>query len=127
MATSTGNSVNDNSSLANFKSWAQAISNAISGFGWVQTGDTGQVNWGSIASVPSSTYVYEIWKANDAAAATLPIYLKIEYGFSATVPRIRMTVGTSSNGSGTITGGVVSSAPWQISILDTNQGGATFP
>lgn len=127
MATSTGNFVCDNSSLANFKSWAQAISNALSGFGWVQTGDTGQVNWGTIGAVPSSTYVYEIWKANDASAATLPIYLKIEYGFSSTIPRIRITTGTSSNGSGTITGAVGTSTPWQISQEDTNHGASTFP
>lgn len=102
--TATSNQVADNSSLANFKAWAQAISNAFSTFGWTQTADTGQVNWGSIASVPSSTYVYEIWKAADAAAATTPIYLKMEYGFSSTQVGVRVTVGTGSNGSGTITG-----------------------
>lgn len=125
--TSTANVVCDNSSLANFKSWGQFISNAFSAFGWTQTADTGQVNWGSIASVPASTYVYEVWKASDALAATMPIFVKVEYGFSATVPQFRMTVGTNSNGSGTITGQVVTSAPWQITASVTNQGASTFP
>lgn len=128
MSTATGNYVQDNSSLANFKNWAQAISNAFSGFGWTQTADTGQVNWGSIASVPASTYVYEIWKAADALASSMPIYVKVEYGFSSTSPRIRMTVGTGSNGTGTINGQVCDNTPWQIDSTGvTNQGATTFP
>jgi hypothetical protein len=128
MATATGNYVCDNSTLANFKSWAQAISNAFSTFGWTQTTDTGQVNWGTIASVPASTYVYEVWKAADALAATMPIYVKMEYGFSTSSPRLRVTVGTSSDGAGNITGQVISSAPWQLNALSVNQGAATtFP
>lgn len=110
MATATGNYPADNSSLANFKSWAQAISNAFATFGWTQTADTGQVNWSTIAAVPSSTYVYEIWKAADTQAATMPIYVKMEYGFSSTQVAFRVTVGTASNGSGSITGAVNFSA-----------------
>lgn len=127
MATSTGNFVCDNSSLANFKSWAQAISNAFSAFGWTQTTDTGQVNWGTIASVPSSTFVYEVWKAADALASTMPIFVKVQYGFSSTSPRFQITVGTGSDGAGNITSQVISSAPWAASGNLTNQGASTFP
>ena len=127
MATATGNYVSDNSSLANFKQWAMAISQALAAFGWIPTADSGQVNWSGIAAVPSNAYVYEVWKANDAQAATLPIFLRIEYGYSATSPRTRVTVGTGSNGAGAITGGVISVAPWEITSLETNQGANTFP
>lgn len=127
MATATGNYVQDNSSLTNFKSWAQAISNALAAFGWVQTTDTGQVNWSTIAAVPASTYVYEIWKAGDALAATMPIFLKIEYGFSTTIPRIRITVGTGSSGAGVINGVVQSSTPQQITNDIANSGSTTYP
>ena len=127
MATATSNRVHDNSSVANFKSWAQAISAAFAAFGWIQAADSGQVNWSSLASVPSNAYVYEIWKANDAQAATLPIFVRVEYGYSATVVRIRVTVGTGSDGSGTINGGVVTSAPWQLTQLETNNGAITYP
>ena len=131
MATSTGNFVCDNSSLANFKNWAQAISNAFAAMGWTQTTDTGQVNWGSIASVPSSTYVYEVWKAADGLAATLPIFIKMEYGFSGTQVGVRVTVGTSSNGSGTITGAVANGFSAQLitnnANFNSNQGATTFP
>jgi hypothetical protein len=125
MATATSNVVSDNSSLANFKSWAQFISNFFTTAGWTQTGDTGQVNWGTIASVPSSAYVYEIWKAADSQASTTPIYVKVEYGFSATAPAIRITVGTGSNGSGTITGPTM--GPYQVTPNFANQGGTTYP
>jgi hypothetical protein len=186
--TATGNYVADTSTLANFKSWAQAISSALAAFGWIQSNDTGQVVWtassapisavavsggntiftynattatgpvlrvgmsitttscgtsnnvtanitalggsgaaatftvvnaGSVqasvtgtgtttalAAVPSSAYVYEVWSANDSQAATLPIFLKMEYGNATTTVGIRVTVGTSSNGTGTITGSV---------------------
>lgn len=116
MATLTGTHVCDNSTLAHFKDWAQSISTAFSTFGWTQTTDTGQVNWTTIASVPAaSNYVYEIWQAADTQASTTPIFIKVEYGSGssgATRPSLRITVGTSSNGSGTITGSIISSAPW---------------
>lgn len=127
MATATSSVVCDNSSLANFKSWARVISNAFSSFGWTQTSDTGQVNWGTIASVPSSAYVYEVWKAADAQASTTPIYVKMEYGFSAAAIRIRITVGSGSDGSGNITGSIM--GPYIITSAGgsiPNQGAGTF-
>jgi hypothetical protein len=104
--TSTGTFVCDNSSLENFKNWGMAISSAFATFGWVQTADTGQVNWSTISTVPNG-YVYEVWKANDAQAATLPIYVKAWYGnISAVVVSFAVTVGTGSDGAGTITGAI---------------------
>lgn len=127
MATLNASCVCDNSSLANFKNWAQEISTAFSTLGWVQTSDTGQVNWSTIAAVPSSTYVYEIWKANGSNASSMPIYVKVGYGFSSTVPAVEITVGTGSNGSGTITGVVTTGAPLEPTLLTlTNKGATTF-
>lgn len=98
--------VRDNSTLANFKAWASAISAFFATAGWVQTSDTGQVNWSTIASVPGSgVYVYEIWKPGDALQT---FYVRIEYGTggasSNTNPRLRVSIGTSTNGAGTLTG-----------------------
>lgn len=104
MATSSGSVVCDNSSLANFKAWAQVISNFMATAGWVQSSDTGQVNWSTIAAVPASTYVYEIWKPGDALTT---FFLKIEYGFSGTIVQIKLSLGTSTNGAGTLSGFVV--------------------
>ena len=104
MATYTANAPSDNSTVANYKAWAQAISAGFAAIGWVQTGDTGQVNWASVVSLPANNYNnYEVWRANDAQAATLPIYVRIGYGQSSGFVGIQFTVGTGSNGSGTIT------------------------
>lgn len=106
MSTQNSLLVRDNSTLANFKSWASTISAFFATAGWVQSSDTGQVVWGSIASVPAANaYVYEIWKPGDALTT---FYLKIEYGTgtssSNTNPRIRVSIGTTTNGAGTLTG-----------------------
>jgi len=106
MATSQQFLVCDSSTLANFKSWAQAISTMFTTAGWTQTSDTGQVNWSSIASVPGSgAFVYEIWRANDGLGFT-DYYVKIEYGnvSGTNCPSIRLTMGIGSNGAGTLTG-----------------------
>lgn len=110
MATQNSALVRDNSTLANFKAWASVISAFFATAGWVQSSDTGQVNWSTIASVPTSgNYVYEIWKPGDGLQV---FYLKIEYGTgsasSSTNPRIRLSIGTSTNGAGTLTGFVSS-------------------
>lgn len=97
----------DNTTLANFKNWAQAISAALSSSGWTQTSDTGQVNWSSIASVPSAnTYVFEVWAPSDALqTGSTQFFFKIEYGSDGSNhPQIRATIGTSTNGSGTLNG-----------------------
>lgn len=95
----------DNSTLANFKSWAQAISNWFATCGWVQTADTGQVNWASIAAVPGSgAFVYEVWKPGDAYQT---FYVKIGYGNasgSANSPTVQITIGMSTDGASNMTG-----------------------
>ena len=45
MAVYTVSCVCDTSTLAYFTAWAKSISDAFALFGWVQTGDTGQVVW----------------------------------------------------------------------------------
>jgi hypothetical protein len=96
----------DNSTLANFKSWAQSISSWFTTCGWVQGTDTGQVNWSTIGSVPGSgAFVYEIWKPGDGLQN---FYVKIEYGNTpqggTNSPSVRITLGTGTNGAGTLTG-----------------------
>lgn len=108
MSASTSNIVCDSSTLTNFKAWAQAISSFFSTAGWTQSSDTGQVNWGTISAVPGSgAYMYEVWEPNDGLTN---FYLKVEYGnFSGQTncPTVRLTLGTATNGAGTLTGYVV--------------------
>lgn len=101
----------DSSTLANFKSWAQSISTWFSTAGWLQSSDTGQVNWSTISAVPGSgAYVYEVWEPNDGLTN---FFLKVEYGNSSGTnsPGLRLTISTSTNGAGTATGFIV--GPYQ--------------
>lgn len=95
----------DSSTLTNFKSWAQTISSFFTTAGWSQSSDTGQVNWGTISSVPGTgAYVYEIWQPNDGLTT---FYLKVEYGNftgSANCPSLRLTLSSTTNGAGTPSG-----------------------
>jgi hypothetical protein len=105
MATICSDQYCDNSTLANFKGWAGAISNALSTFGWVRTSDAGQTDLDTIVSVPAAnTTVYEVWKATDANANVLPIYLKLMYGTGITAGSqdLYVCVGTGSDGSGNL-------------------------
>lgn len=111
MATATTSVYPDSSNLTNFKAWASWISAQLAAFGWVQTADTGQVDWSTIGSVPSvSSWVYEIWKMNDSLAAAFPVYLKIEYGAqSGNAPSLYITISTGgTDGAGNLTGGTTS-------------------
>lgn len=104
MATIQSQLVCDSSTLTNFKQWAQAISTAFSTFGWLQSADTGQVNWSSISGVPgTNSYVYEIWQPNDGLAN---YYVKVEYGNvgGSNCPAARLSLGTVTNGAGTLSG-----------------------
>jgi hypothetical protein len=99
----------DNTSLANFKAWAQAISSWFTTAGWTQTADTGQVNWSTISSVPAAgTFVYEMWQPSDALqTGSTAYYVKIQYGTgtaSPAGPRCNIQIGLGTNGSGTLTG-----------------------
>jgi hypothetical protein len=99
------NLVCDNSSTPNFDSWGSAISSALSSSGWTKTSDTGQVNWGSNPAPPSSSFLYEIWGPTDALQTGSTVYyLKMEYGYSSSGVNIRVSIGTGTNGSGTLTG-----------------------
>lgn len=106
MATSLQNLVYDNSSLANFTNWAQAISTFMGTAGWTKSADTGQVNWGTISTVPAAnTAVYEIWEPNDGLTN---FYLKIWYGSAVgNAPSLRMAIGTVTDGAGNFVGNTV--------------------
>jgi hypothetical protein len=85
-----------------FRAYGTAVSNAFANAGWVQTSDTGQINWTTVVA-NGTTGVYsgsEIWRMNDALANVAPVYIKIDYGTSGSTnrPSICWTVGHSSNG-----------------------------
>lgn len=107
MTTAAWSTVLDHSSDAGFRAWGSELSAKFAAVGLTQTTDTGQINWATVTRPSASTDGgYEVWRFNDTQQGSAPIYLKIYYGTgtAATAPRIRLQVGTTSNGSGTVSG-----------------------
>lgn len=92
---------------AEWRKWVQGIHDALAACGMTQTSDTGQVTISS-ATVPAiNTWtLYEIWRFSDSLQSTKPVFLRIDYGVGSTAGRanIRLTIGTSTDGAGTIGG-----------------------
>lgn len=98
----------DNASAAVFRTWGSGVDGTFTTLGWVQTSDTGQINWTTVAAPSGSNTAmgYSIFRMNDTLQATKPVFIKVEYGTSGSVswPSMWLTIGTGSDGSGTITG-----------------------
>lgn len=98
---------------ATFREWGLELNTKLAAAGLVQTADTGQINWTTVVRAGTNTNAgYEIWQLNDSLFGTAPIYFRIDYGTSGgtTNPRIQITKGTSTNGSGTLGGTCLSTA-----------------
>jgi hypothetical protein len=90
---------------ANFRAWASDFAAKLAVVGLVQTADTGQINLATATRPAINTAAgYQVWRFSDNS-----IFLKFEYGTgsgSTDAANIWFTVGTNSNGSGTLTGTV---------------------
>lgn len=107
MTTQSWNTPITHTNDAQFRAWGSELSARLAAIGLVQTANTGQINWVTATRPGTNTAAgYEIWRFNDSLQGTAPIFIKIEYGTasSANSPGTWITVGTGSNGSGTITG-----------------------
>jgi hypothetical protein len=110
MATKTDSTIiGANDTDAHFRAWAQFIHDVFALTScWVQTGDTGQVNLATVTKpgAANTSQGYEIWRMNDSLQSTKPVFLKLEYGSggATNTPAIWLTIGTGSDGAGTITG-----------------------
>jgi len=99
-----------NTTDADFRQWGSAISAAMAAIGLTQASDTGQINWATVTHPAINTLGgYEIWRFNDSAQSTRPIYIRIEYRTGSVIdrPANSWTVGTGTNGAGTITGTIL--------------------
>lgn len=102
MTTQTYSSVVDHTTDAGFRAWGSQLSTNLATAGLVQTADTGQINWLTVTRPGTNTAGgYEIWRFSNSSR-----YLKIEYGTGGTAagPQMWVTVGSGSNGSGTLSG-----------------------
>lgn len=108
VSTFTWQSAQTNASDAEFRKWGKGISDALAACGLVKTSDTGQVNWATVTVPATSAYVYEIWRFNDAAQATKPLFIKVEYGTGTVSGRVnlRLSASSGSDGAGTLSGSI---------------------
>lgn len=103
-----------NSSIASdvdFRACVAGLRAMLAAAGLVQTADTGQLDPATVVRPTSGGSVaagYEIYRFADALQATLPVYIKVEYGtgFAANNFGWWFTVGTGTNGAGVLTGQV---------------------
>lgn len=112
MTVASTNTTVAHTNTAQFDTWINEIyTGLVTSCGLVQTADTGQM------AVPSTTAYtatintsqgYYVFQFNDTLQATSPVFFKLEFGTGngATVPMMWITIGTSTNGAGTITGTV---------------------
>jgi hypothetical protein len=102
----------DHSSDAGYRLWVQELLSNFISSGLVQTSDSGQMN-PSTATRPSANSFtgYLMLRMKDALQASRPVFLRLEPGTAnvTNTPALRLTIGTGTNGSGTLTG-LVSSA-----------------
>lgn len=96
---------------AKWRTLGSAYNTALAAAGFVQTSDTGQINWTTVNKPTAVNTIagYEIWRFNDSLQATKPIYFKIEYQSNGNTASgnsmyIKFTLATGSNGSGSLTG-----------------------
>lgn len=111
MAAYTVNTNADMTSDAAFRVWSKAISDTLA-LGWTMTSDTGQINFATVTKpgVVSTAAGYNMFRMSDSLQATVPCFLKIEYGCgnSTTYPACWVTVGSATDGAGNLSGRVSS-------------------
>ena len=118
----------DASTASAFRTSCGNIDATFVSTGWVQSSDTGQINWSSVAlpGGANTSAGYSIYHMNDTLQATYPVFIKIEYGTSAaSTIGFWITIGTGSNGSGTLTG--ILNTRLQFGAAPANNTGIIFP
>ena len=114
MATTFSNQLQpSNSTDALFRLWCTFVRDAFL-TGWVQTADTGQMNFATVTKPGAANTMqgYIIVRMDDSLQASFPVYAKVEFGSgngAANEPGVQITLGTGSNGSGSITGAFLTS------------------
>lgn len=100
---STGNVAND----AEFRTWGKFFSDSLEAAGWTKTADTGQINWTTVTKpVGTNTAAgYEVRKS-PTLGGSQDLYVKLEFGTAGGATNVALwhTLGTGSNGAGTLTG-----------------------
>ena len=107
MTTFTNSPALTMASDAGFRAILVEYTTRMAAVGLVQTADTGQIDTATVTrAAANSDAGYQIWRFNDSLQATAPIFIKLFWGTAGAntrFPRLRVQIGTGSNGSGTLT------------------------
>lgn len=113
---------------ADFRTAHGQVRAGLTAVGLVQTANTGQLNPATMvrAGANGTAAGYEIWRFNDSLQATAPIFIKIEPGRGNSITGLSywITIGSGTDGAGTITG-VASSR--QVCNAPSTPSGGSFP
>ena len=96
-----------NNTDALFRAWSQFIFDGMIAGGWVQTADTGQINFATVTrpTIANNARGYVILRMDDALQATVPVYLRLDFGSGGAANNMGLwvTLGAASDGAGAIT------------------------
>lgn len=108
MTTASDTQPISHTSDAEFRAWAQAVSDILDDAGLTVAGDTGQINLVTATRPGTNTAAgYQIRYLNDSLHGSKPCYIKIEFGThssNAAYPGLWITVASGTNGAGTVSG-----------------------
>lgn len=112
---SSGSYVNNTD--AAFRAWSLAIHDAMIGAGFIQTTDTGQINFATVLkpTAVSTSAGYAMYRFADTLQTTAPIFIKIEFGMGSTLDTTfgwRLGVATGTDGAGGIGGFLFIQTGW---------------
>lgn len=104
MATYLNNTLNFDLSVdANYQSVHGALDTQIQGLGgWTYVSQTGDSD--PSAATAGSNDTYPSWRVYSTTVGGQTFYLRLDFGHSANGPSIKFQIGSSVNGSGTLTG-----------------------
>lgn len=96
-----------NATAAEFRAWASFIHNTfVTTGGWVDTAATGSIDLTTVAAptLTNTSSGYKVYRMADTLQATVPIFVKFEFGSgaAATTPSVWITVGTTHDGLGNL-------------------------
>jgi hypothetical protein len=109
MATRVANLAPTNVSDASFRLWINEIHNSLIAFGWLQTSDTGQINFSTVTR-PTNINLYQgyaIYKMNDSLQSSCAVFMRLDFGTGGggDSPSLKIKIGIgSTDGAGTLTG-----------------------
>lgn len=97
-----------NSTAALFRAWSKFVRDGFTDGGWVQTSDTGQIDFATV-SAPAAINTkqgYVILRMDDVLQAAHPVFVRLDFGSAGATNNVSIwiTAGSGSDGAGAITG-----------------------